>query len=54
MEVGVDKRRAEQLALGIDELVRVGRQGRADFDNEAILRGHRHVLSAIGQRGVSN
>ena len=54
MEVGVDKRRAEQLALGIDELVRVGRQGRADFDNEAILHGHRHVFPTIGERGVLN
>ena len=52
VEMRIDERRAEQIALRVDDLVRRGVQRGRDFGDAAGLHGHGHAGTAIGQRSV--
>jgi hypothetical protein len=53
MEMGVNKRRAQQITAGIDFLRRLQRQVRADSGDAAVFDGNIHPQLSIGQVGVA-
>ena len=52
VEMRVNKRRAEQLALRVQRLMRRGQQAGAYFGDAAVLHRHRHMRAPVGQGGV--
>jgi hypothetical protein len=53
VEVGIDKRRAQQIAAGIDLLRRHQRQARPDGGDASMLDGNVDAMLPVGQIGVA-
>jgi hypothetical protein len=51
---GSQNGRRDQQAAGRHRLVRRRHERGRDLDDAAVLNGDRHVLAAVGQRGIGN